>query len=92
MVFLAGKEMKALAAKLGGQLAVEYREGAEELKPLVISAIRPDDVVMVKSSNAIGFSRLVDTLLKQFPASQQDNGDSLNEAAGGMKTHANASG
>ncbi|MGN6582608.1 MAG: UDP-N-acetylmuramoylalanyl-D-glutamyl-2,6-diaminopimelate--D-alanyl-D-alanine ligase [Rhizobiaceae bacterium] len=92
MVFLAGKEMKALAAKLGGQIAMEYRENAEELKPLVIEAIRPGDVVMVKSSNAIGFSRLVDTLLKQFPVSEQGDGVSLNEAAGGIKTHAHASG
>jgi UDP-N-acetylmuramoyl-tripeptide--D-alanyl-D-alanine ligase len=92
MVLLAGEEMKALAAKLDGRVPVEYRESAEELKPLVIEAIRPGDAVMVKSSKAIGFSRLVDALLKHFPASGQGHGDSLNEAAGGIKTHAHASG
>jgi UDP-N-acetylmuramoyl-tripeptide--D-alanyl-D-alanine ligase len=92
MVFLAGKEMKALAAKLDGQRAVAYREDAEELKPLVIDAIRPGDAVMVKSSNAIGFSRLVDAIVKHFPASGRDEGDPAGEAAGGMKTHAHASG
>ena len=92
MAFLAGSEMKALAAKLDGRIAVEYREDTEELKPLVIEAIRPGDAVMVKSSNAIGLSRLVDALLKQFPASGQGNGDSLNEATGGLKSHAHASG
>jgi UDP-N-acetylmuramoyl-tripeptide--D-alanyl-D-alanine ligase len=92
MVFLAGREMKALADKLDGKAAVEYRENAEELKPLLAKAIRPGDAVMVKSSNALGFSRLVDALLKQFPASGQGEGDSPDEAAGGMKTHADASG
>jgi UDP-N-acetylmuramoyl-tripeptide--D-alanyl-D-alanine ligase len=34
----------------------------------VISALRPGDVVMVKSSKGIGFSKLVEALLGKFPA------------------------
>jgi UDP-N-acetylmuramoyl-tripeptide--D-alanyl-D-alanine ligase len=37
------------------------------LKSVVASTVRPGDVVVVKSSNGVGFSKLVDHLLKQFP-------------------------
>jgi len=47
---------------------VEYRAGAEDLKPVLIDAVRPGDVVMIKSSKGIGFSKLVDALIRQFPA------------------------
>lgn len=67
-VFLAGPEMKALAEALPKELSVEYRAGVEDLKPLLISAIRPGDAVMVKSSKGIGFSRLVEAVVKKFPA------------------------
>lgn len=68
LVFLAGPEMKALAGILPSELLADYRGGAEELKPLLLDALRPGDVVVVKSSKGIGFSRLVDALVTQFPA------------------------
>ncbi|NUS19657.1 MAG: UDP-N-acetylmuramoylalanyl-D-glutamyl-2, 6-diaminopimelate--D-alanyl-D-alanine ligase, partial [Mesorhizobium sp.] len=67
-VFLGGPEMQALAEVLPADVQTEYRSGAEELKPIVISALRPGDVVMVKSSKGIGFSKLVEALLGKFPA------------------------
>ena len=67
-VFLGGPEMRALADRLPGDIKTEYRSGAEELKPLVLSALKPGDVVMVKSSKGIGFSKLVEALLGKFPA------------------------
>ncbi|TIO50911.1 MAG: UDP-N-acetylmuramoylalanyl-D-glutamyl-2, 6-diaminopimelate--D-alanyl-D-alanine ligase, partial [Mesorhizobium sp.] len=67
-VFLGGPEMRALAEVLPSDVETEYRPGAEELKPVVMSAIRPGDVVMVKSSKGIGFSKLVEALLGKFPA------------------------
>jgi len=67
-VFLGGPEMQALAKVLPAEVQTEYRAGAEELKPIVISALRPGDVVMVKSSKGIGFSKLVEALLGKFPA------------------------
>jgi UDP-N-acetylmuramoyl-tripeptide--D-alanyl-D-alanine ligase len=67
-VFLGGPEMKALAEVLPGEIATAYRDGAEELKPVLLSAVGPGDVVMVKSSKSIGFSKLVEALLKKFPA------------------------
>ncbi|BCG93770.1 UDP-N-acetylmuramoylalanyl-D-glutamyl-2,6-diaminopimelate--D-alanyl-D-alanine ligase [Mesorhizobium sp. 131-2-1] len=67
-VFLGGPEMRALAEILPSDVKTEYRAGAEELKPLLLSALRAGDVVMVKSSKGIGFSKLVEALLGKFPA------------------------
>jgi UDP-N-acetylmuramoyl-tripeptide--D-alanyl-D-alanine ligase len=75
MVFMAGKEMKALAEKLPVDFPAEYRQGVEELKPLLLQSVRAGDAVMIKSSNGIGFSRLVDALIDQYAA-----------AAKGLKT------
>jgi UDP-N-acetylmuramoyl-tripeptide--D-alanyl-D-alanine ligase len=67
-VFLGGPEMRALADVLPDEIKTEYRAGLEELKPLLLSALRPGDVVMIKSSKGIGFAKLVDILLGKFPA------------------------
>ncbi|WP_282595269.1 glutamate ligase domain-containing protein, partial [Mesorhizobium mediterraneum] len=67
-VFLAGPEMRALADILPDEIETEYRAGAEDLKLVLLSALKPGDVVMIKSSKGIGFSKLVDALLSKFPA------------------------
>ena len=66
-VLMAGAEMQALADALPKDIEREYRSDVEDLKSVVASTVRPGDVVVVKSSNGIGFSKLVDHLLKQFP-------------------------
>jgi UDP-N-acetylmuramoyl-tripeptide--D-alanyl-D-alanine ligase len=67
-VFLGGPEMRALADILPDEIEADYRAGAEDLKPVLLSALKPGDVVMIKSSKSIGFSKLVDALLGKFPA------------------------
>lgn len=67
-VFLGGPEMKALAEALPAEIKTEYRAGAAELKPVLLAALKPGDVVMIKSSKGIGFAKLVDALLGKFPA------------------------
>lgn len=67
-VFLGGPEMKALAEALPAEIQTEYRAGVAELKPVLLAALKPDDVVMIKSSKGIGFAKLVDALLGKFPA------------------------
>ncbi|MES0130054.1 UDP-N-acetylmuramoylalanyl-D-glutamyl-2,6-diaminopimelate--D-alanyl-D-alanine ligase [Mesorhizobium sp. M0029] len=67
-VFLGGPEMRALADILPDEIKTEYRAGAEELKPLLLSALKAGDVVMIKSSKGIGFSKLVEALLGKYPA------------------------
>src|SRR5690606_20786599 len=68
LVFLAGDEMKALAERLPPGIHVEYRQHVEELEPLLLEAVGPGDAVVIKSSNGVGFSRLVDALVKRYPA------------------------
>ncbi|RUV19549.1 UDP-N-acetylmuramoylalanyl-D-glutamyl-2, 6-diaminopimelate--D-alanyl-D-alanine ligase, partial [Mesorhizobium sp. M7A.F.Ca.MR.245.00.0.0] len=63
-----GPEMRALAEALPAEIKTEYRAGIEELKPVLLAALRPGDVVMIKSSKGIGFAKLVDALLGKFPA------------------------
>jgi UDP-N-acetylmuramoyl-tripeptide--D-alanyl-D-alanine ligase len=72
-VFLGGPEMQALARALPPEVTTEYRAGVEELKPLLLAALKPGDVVMVKSSKGIGFAKLVDALLGKFPAQSTAN-------------------
>jgi UDP-N-acetylmuramoyl-tripeptide--D-alanyl-D-alanine ligase len=67
-VFLGGPEMRSLADILPDEVTSEYRAGAEELKPLLLSALKAGDVVMIKSSKGIGFSKLVEALLGKYPA------------------------
>lgn len=67
-VFLGGPEMRALAKALPAEIKTEYRAGVEELKPVLLAALKPGDVVMIKSSKGIGFAKLVDALLGKFPA------------------------
>jgi UDP-N-acetylmuramoyl-tripeptide--D-alanyl-D-alanine ligase len=72
LVLLAGPHMAGLAEQLRADTAVTYRETADALKPLLLDAIGAGDVVVVKSSKGIGFSKLVDALIKQFPAASGD--------------------
>lgn len=68
LVLMAGPEMKALADTLPEGIRAEYRSGVEDLKPLLLETLRPGDAVMIKSSKGIGFSRLVEAMIKTFPA------------------------
>ncbi len=67
-IFLAGPEMRALAGRLPEGAQVEYRSGVDELQPVLLEAIGAGDVIMVKSSKGIGFSKLIDAILQKFPA------------------------
>jgi UDP-N-acetylmuramoyl-tripeptide--D-alanyl-D-alanine ligase len=68
MVLLAGEEMKALADSLPQGVRKQHRGSVEEIIPLLIETVRPGDAVMIKSSNGLGFSRLVDALVRHYPA------------------------
>ncbi|MBN9245128.1 MAG: UDP-N-acetylmuramoylalanyl-D-glutamyl-2,6-diaminopimelate--D-alanyl-D-alanine ligase [Mesorhizobium sp.] len=71
LVLLAGPHMESLAAALPAGTAVTLKATAEDLKPVLFEALRPGDVVMVKSSKGIGFAKLVDILLNRFSAEAQ---------------------
>ncbi|PYE90165.1 UDP-N-acetylmuramoylalanyl-D-glutamyl-2,6-diaminopimelate--D-alanyl-D-alanine ligase [Phyllobacterium leguminum] len=69
-LFIGGPEMSVLASALPVEIHTEYRQSVEELQPLVIKALRPGDVVMVKSSKGIGFSRIVKALMTKYPPAE----------------------
>jgi UDP-N-acetylmuramoyl-tripeptide--D-alanyl-D-alanine ligase len=58
--------MKALAETLPVEFHTEYRQSAAELSRDLAAFVRAGDVVMVKSSNGIGFAKLVEHLITQF--------------------------
>jgi UDP-N-acetylmuramoyl-tripeptide--D-alanyl-D-alanine ligase len=68
LILLAGPQMKSLNEALPGNLDRQYREDVDDLQQVLISEVRAGDVVMIKSSKGIGFSKLVDALIRQFPA------------------------
>jgi UDP-N-acetylmuramoyl-tripeptide--D-alanyl-D-alanine ligase len=68
LVFLAGPHMTNLAKALPDDMKVTLEATAEALKPKLLSGLKPGDVVMVKSSKGIGFSKLVEAMLQKFPA------------------------
>ena len=67
-VFLVGDAMKALDDALDGTLACEWHESRSELEASLLKDLREGDVVMIKASNGIGLSNIVDRLLD--PGSQ----------------------
>jgi UDP-N-acetylmuramoyl-tripeptide--D-alanyl-D-alanine ligase len=68
IVLLAGPEMTALADELADGVTVEHRAGVDDLVALLRQTVMPGDVVVVKSSKGIGFSKLVRQFLDTYPA------------------------
>ncbi|MET0597604.1 MAG: UDP-N-acetylmuramoylalanyl-D-glutamyl-2,6-diaminopimelate--D-alanyl-D-alanine ligase [Mesorhizobium sp.] len=73
LVYLAGPDMAALAEALPEGFPVVHRATVDELTALLVEGVGPGDAVMVKSSNRMGFSRLVDALINHFPATSRAN-------------------
>jgi len=68
VVLLAGPEIRVLDDALAdGAPRCVYRSTVEELLPVLMETVRAGDVVMIKSSNGIGFSRLVAALCDTYP-------------------------
>ncbi|MFD1328582.1 UDP-N-acetylmuramoylalanyl-D-glutamyl-2,6-diaminopimelate--D-alanyl-D-alanine ligase [Mycoplana ramosa] len=65
-VWIGGAEMVALREALSDAAGVEYRPDADGVQELVLQALRPGDVVVVKSSKSTGFSRIVAALLDKY--------------------------
>ena len=66
-LYLAGPEMKALADKVPNDIYCEYEKSADELTDSLLATPQAGDVFMVKSSNGIGFSRIVKAFLDKYP-------------------------
>lgn len=62
IAFLAGKDMGALAEALPGTIQQHYELKAGALLEAVKNALRPDDVLLIKGSNASGMGKLAAAL------------------------------
>jgi UDP-N-acetylmuramoyl-tripeptide--D-alanyl-D-alanine ligase len=61
-LILVGEEMGPLQEELAGEIPVERADGVEAAADLVLRTAGPGDAVLVKASNSVGLSRLVDRL------------------------------
>ncbi|WP_062217340.1 UDP-N-acetylmuramoylalanyl-D-glutamyl-2,6-diaminopimelate--D-alanyl-D-alanine ligase [Aureimonas sp. D3] len=66
LVLLAGTEMTALDAALERLVRHEWHSSTGELRASLVRHLRPGDVVMIKASKSIGFSKMVDDLVAEF--------------------------
>ena len=65
-VLLAGPMMQALAEALEGRAAVDWRQAAADLQPIVLDAVGAGDVVVVKGSNGSRMAPIVAALKDHF--------------------------
>lgn len=65
-VYLAGPEMKYLKARLPETMNSQYFDDVDGLAKVFSKVPIAGDVVMIKSSNGIGFSKVVKALLEKY--------------------------
>jgi UDP-N-acetylmuramoyl-tripeptide--D-alanyl-D-alanine ligase len=61
-VYMLGEAMKALDDALEGRVGCEWHSSLRELEASLLAQVRDGDVLMVKASNGIGLSKLVERL------------------------------
>ena len=62
LAVLVGDEMAPLADALAGSVPVEKVKDVSEVLAILPDRLRGDDVVLIKGSNSVGLSRVVETL------------------------------
>jgi UDP-N-acetylmuramoyl-tripeptide--D-alanyl-D-alanine ligase len=67
-VYLAGPEMANLAGELAPAIPAEHFEDANQLAAALLDALRSGDVIMIKASNGLGFSAIVNRLRAETSA------------------------
>lgn len=68
-LILIGDEMRPLAEKIVGTISFDLVENVEEATKSLIQTVRAGDAVLVKASNSVGLSKLVDRMVKGMPCS-----------------------
>ncbi|WP_062204597.1 UDP-N-acetylmuramoylalanyl-D-glutamyl-2,6-diaminopimelate--D-alanyl-D-alanine ligase [Aureimonas sp. AU12] len=66
LVLLAGEEMRVLDTALERLVRHEWLGSADEVRTSLRRHLRAGDVVMMKASKSIGFSKVVDDLIREF--------------------------
>lgn len=67
LVLLAGPEIQVLDEAVDGALPHHYCPDVDNLQPFLLETVKAGDVVMIKSSNGLGFSKLISALLDKYP-------------------------
>lgn len=65
-IFLVGPAMQALADALGQQNVAAHTQTAAEMGPIVLNDLAYGDAVMIKGSNSVGLTKIVEQIHKQF--------------------------
>jgi UDP-N-acetylmuramoyl-tripeptide--D-alanyl-D-alanine ligase len=63
---LVGEDMRPLAEAIDGQVHVTKVADADSAADAVARLLRPGDAVLVKASNSVGLSRVIDRLTKEI--------------------------
>ncbi|GAA0600702.1 UDP-N-acetylmuramoylalanyl-D-glutamyl-2,6-diaminopimelate--D-alanyl-D-alanine ligase [Paenochrobactrum glaciei] len=66
-LYIGGAEMAVLKSAMPVEIHVEYGQSVDELLPAVLNDVRAGDVVMIKSSMSIAFSKIVKALITRYP-------------------------
>jgi UDP-N-acetylmuramoyl-tripeptide--D-alanyl-D-alanine ligase len=59
-LILLGDETRPLEVELGGRVAIERADGADEAAEALLKLLAPGDAVLIKASNSVGLARLVE--------------------------------
>ena len=68
-LILIGDEMRPLAEKIVGTISFDLVENVDEATQSLVQTVRAGDAVLVKASNSVGLSKLVDRMVKGMPCS-----------------------
>jgi UDP-N-acetylmuramyl pentapeptide synthase len=71
LVFLAGPLMRELWRDLPDERRGAYAESVAEIEPILLDAIGPGDVIMMKASLGTRLGPLVEAVKRRFPASAE---------------------
>ena len=63
---LVGEDMRPLAEAIDGQVHLTKVADADSAADAVARLLRPGDAVLVKASNSVGLSRVIDRLTKEI--------------------------
>jgi UDP-N-acetylmuramoyl-tripeptide--D-alanyl-D-alanine ligase len=61
-LILVGADMRPLEEALGGKVAVDRAEDADDASEILGRIVRPGDAVLVKASNSIGLAKVVERM------------------------------
>jgi UDP-N-acetylmuramoyl-tripeptide--D-alanyl-D-alanine ligase len=64
-VILIGEEMRPLSEALSGQVLLSGVDSVDEATETLRRLVRPGDAILVKASNSVGLSKLVESMAKE---------------------------